>query len=60
MSVDKPDYGCTNVELLDKSYFIHLGLAFSLPDAIIYEEVAISGQSGHALPCGNIDLLAFS
>lgn len=61
MSVAKyEDYRSTNVELLDKSYFIHLGLALSSPDTIIYEEVGILGQSGHALPHGYIDLLAFS
>ena len=54
---NKEDYVCSNVEMLDKAYYIHLGLAYSPADTIIFEEVGITGQS--VLPHGSIDLVAF-
>ena len=49
-----------NLEIMDKSYFNHLGLAHSAPDTIIYEKVGISGPANHSVPHSNIDLLAFT
>ena len=54
------DYGLMDLEALDKSYFIHLGLAHSAPDTLIYEEVTLLGLPIYTVPHGTIDLLALT
>ena len=57
MCIGKHDPTIADKEVLDKSHFIHLGLAHAMFPMTIYEEIDISGQDGHSLPHGNIDLL---
>ena len=56
----REDQGMGNLELMDKSHFISLGLAHSGPETIIYEEVGIKAADDHALPHGKIDLLLYT
>ena len=53
----KEDQGMAGLEMMDKSYFICLGLAHGAPETVIYDEVGIRGEDNNAVPHGNIDLL---
>ena len=59
MCIGKYDPAIADKKFLDKSHYIHLGLAYAMFFPMtIYEEIGISGQDGHSLPHGNINLLS--
>ena len=59
MCIGKYDPAIADKKFLYKSHYIHLGLAHTMFFPMtIYEEIGISGQDGHSLPHGNINLLS--